>query len=222
MQEVMLVCQGEKKPTNHHRQLISELVKGMIPKAWCRYTVPVGLTVIQWITDFSERIRQLQQVSQASSTSASSLKNLNVWLGGLFIPEAFITATRQFVAQANNWSLEELHLEVRIEETEKVALDDCSFGVSGLKLQGAKCTKSILELSKTIYTDLPLTVLRWVRQDSLKASDTKVTLPVYLNATRGQLLFTLDFETKGEGSGKNHSFYERGVGLLCSTLGSLA
>ncbi len=28
MLEVMMVCQGEKKPTNHHRQLISELAKG--------------------------------------------------------------------------------------------------------------------------------------------------------------------------------------------------
>ena len=32
----------------------------------------------------------------------------------MFVPEAYITATRQFVAQANNWSLEELSLEVTI------------------------------------------------------------------------------------------------------------
>ena len=44
--------------------------------------------------------------------SCFSFQNLNVWLGGLFIPEAYITATRQFVAQANNWSLEELYLDV--------------------------------------------------------------------------------------------------------------
>lgn len=39
-------------------------------------------------------------------------QNLHIWLGGMFVPEAYITATRQFVAQANNWSLEELSLEV--------------------------------------------------------------------------------------------------------------
>lgn len=37
---------------------------------------------------------------------------MNLWLGGLFIPEACITATRQYVAQANSWSLEELSLQV--------------------------------------------------------------------------------------------------------------
>jgi len=40
------------------------------------------------------------------------LQNLQVWLGGLFISEAYITATRQYVAQANSWSLEELYLDV--------------------------------------------------------------------------------------------------------------
>ena len=39
-------------------------------------------------------------------------QNLHLWLGGLFIPEAYITATRQYVAQANSWSLEELCLQV--------------------------------------------------------------------------------------------------------------
>jgi len=37
---------------------------------------------------------------------------MRVWLGGLFAPEAYITATRQCVAQANLWPLEELYLEV--------------------------------------------------------------------------------------------------------------
>jgi dynein heavy chain 1 len=38
-------------------------------------TIPQGLTVIQWITDFSERVKQLQTVSQASqSTGPSALK----------------------------------------------------------------------------------------------------------------------------------------------------
>ncbi len=52
-------------------------------------------------------------MSQASQQGGpTALKNLTVWLGGLFIPEAYITATRQYVAQANSWSLEELYLQV--------------------------------------------------------------------------------------------------------------
>jgi len=220
MTEVMAICTGEKKPTNYHRTIIAELVKGIIPSSWKRYTVPAGLTVIQWITDFSERIKQLQQVSQASQQGGpSALKNLHVWIGGLFIPEAYITATRQYVAQANSWSLEELYLQVEVADGGSIKLDGCSFGVKGLKLQGALCNKNILKLSTTISTDLPTTALKWIRLDTVKPSATRVTLPVYLNATRAQLLFTVDFETSGEGSGKGHSFYERGVALISNTLG---
>ena len=45
---------------------------GIIPQTWKRYTVPQGLTVIQWITDFSERIKQLQAVVQAAQSGGTS------------------------------------------------------------------------------------------------------------------------------------------------------
>ena len=85
--------------------------------------------------------------------SALLFQTVHIWLGGLFTPEAYITATRQYVAQANNWSLEELYLDVSItcmylvEEPHsftcclifivqvhvdfKGKLNDCSFGVTG-------------------------------------------------------------------------------------------
>lgn len=46
-----------------------------MPRSWCRYTVPASMTVIQWVADFSERIKQLQQISQgAASGGAKELK----------------------------------------------------------------------------------------------------------------------------------------------------
>ena len=80
----------------------------------------------------------------------------NVWLGGLLNPEAYITATRQCIAQANSWSLEELVLDVTITDggldASKPSLDDCSFGVVGkfsdcLSGWGSvTCTKDEMEL----------------------------------------------------------------------------
>ncbi len=43
-------------------------------------------------------------------TKVQKLNEFDVWIGGFFIPEAFITASRQSVAQKNSWSLEELNL----------------------------------------------------------------------------------------------------------------
>lgn len=89
LEDVRLVCEARKKQTNYLRSIINDLAKGMyntlkkfeilnfivsgvvgiIPKSWNRYTVPVGLTVIQWVMDFSERIKQLQKVSDQVKTS---------------------------------------------------------------------------------------------------------------------------------------------------------
>lgn len=217
LDDVILICKAEKKQTNYHRSMISDLAKGILPSHWRQYTVPQGCTVIQWITDFSDRIKQLQKVSSASTSGgAAALKNLHVWLGGLFNPEAYITATRQYVAQANGWSLEELSMEVRIadKEGDDLPMDECSFGVTGLKLQGAECKKNQLYLTSTISTDLPLTSLRWLKTTTI-VQQKKITLPVYLNSTRGELLFTVDLAA-GEKQ-REHSFYEKGVALLCST-----
>lgn len=52
-------------------------LSGILPRSWCRYTVPAAMTVIQWVADFSERIKQLQQISQgAASGGAKELKVL--------------------------------------------------------------------------------------------------------------------------------------------------
>lgn len=136
----------------------------------------------------------------------------------MFNPEAYITATRQCIAQANSWPLEELMLDVTI-TTESGAdggqYKDSSFGVVGLKLQGAQCKNNQLLLTSTIMMDLPLTLMRWIRITSENAKSGKLTLPVYLNSTRSELLFTVDLAIcPGQDP---HSFYERGVAVLTST-----
>ena len=48
----------------HKPDQLSHVLLGIIPRNWRRYNVPAGLTVIQWVTDFSDRIKQLQEISQ--------------------------------------------------------------------------------------------------------------------------------------------------------------
>ena len=62
-------------------------------------------------------------------------------MGGLFIPEAFVTASRQYVAQANNWSLEELQLEVEVSDPggPPPQIDDRSFPVVGKESDQETC-----------------------------------------------------------------------------------
>ena len=75
IQNVRLVCESKRKQTNRDRELISDLAKGILPQDWNHYTVPAGVTVIQWVSDFSERIKQLQAISTAAASGgAAALK----------------------------------------------------------------------------------------------------------------------------------------------------
>ncbi|KAJ7275553.1 dynein heavy chain domain-containing protein [Mycena haematopus] len=120
LNDVIKVCQGELKQTNHLRTLMSCLTKGRdfflrqgfsntfvgtIPDHWRRYKVGKAMAVSGWIADLSRRLAQLDSIA-----GLDNLNNVEVWLGGLFFPEAYITATRQAVAHRKKWSLETLHL----------------------------------------------------------------------------------------------------------------
>lgn len=127
--DVVKVCEGELKQTNHLRTLMSSLTKGQfpfvlfrvflclniastatIPVHWRRYKVKRTMAVSEWIPDLARRLAQLDNLA-----SLDTLSNIEIWLGGLFFPEAYITATRQAVAHRKKWSLETLHLRLDIE-----------------------------------------------------------------------------------------------------------
>lgn len=67
--------------------------------------------VSQWIPNLSQRLAQLERIAQLES-----LNDVEVWLGGLFFPEAYVTATRQAVAHRKKWSLETLDLRLDLEQ----------------------------------------------------------------------------------------------------------
>ena len=52
--------------------------------------------------DFVRRVEQLRGL-QGVDASLS-----RIWFGGLFFPEAYLTATKQIVAEKNSWSLGKL------------------------------------------------------------------------------------------------------------------
>lgn len=68
------------------------------------------MAVSGWIANLARRLAQLDSIA-----GMDNLSNVEVWLGGLFFPEAYITATRQAVAHRKKWSLETLSLRLDIE-----------------------------------------------------------------------------------------------------------
>lgn len=88
--------------------LAEELHADIIPKKWRLYTI-ANIPCTAWINDFVKRVEQLKRLSAAKDFGQSGL-----WYGGLLFPEAYLTATRQAVAQNNGYSLEQLELKFEI------------------------------------------------------------------------------------------------------------
>ncbi len=81
-------------------------------------------------------------------------------------------------------------------------------------MQGASCKNNRIYLSTEIVNNLNVSVIRWSRTIAKDTNTVQINLPIYLNPTRADLLFTLNMETDQN----EHLFYMRGVAILASNL----
>ena len=91
-----------------------------------------------------------------------------------------------------------------------------------MKLQGASCRNNTLFYSDAILDDIPLLTIEWRMPNdptlaSKKTDQQEVTLPVYGNGLRTELLCTINVKA-GQSNTSEFHFYERGVAVLASSL----
>lgn len=178
------VCAGELKQTNHLRQLLTWLNKGIIPDHWKRYKVPKNISLNAWLADLKTRLEQVESVAQEQT-----FEHVDIAIGSLFTPEAYVTATRQATAQKYKWSLEELILDVDIGKCKQ--MDSIGYHIHGMKIEGGIWKENEIRLTSEPSNKLPNTTIRWIRKDQKEDNENMVELPVYLNSDRSDLLFTI-------------------------------
>ena len=83
------VCTGERKSTNHIKQVAENLHADVVPAHWKKYIVLATMTASEWLHDFKERVDQLQNISTSEDFGRSGTR-----FGGLLSPEAFLIATQ--------------------------------------------------------------------------------------------------------------------------------
>ncbi|ORX61965.1 dynein heavy chain [Hesseltinella vesiculosa] len=204
------VCTGELKQTNHLRQLMNWLTKGLIPDHWKRYDVSKDVSLNVWMADLQARFDQVATIAQ---TSPQHLDGMTVWMGGLFIPEAYVTATRQAIAQRHQWSLEELVLQVDL-DPEAAGLGDDAYLIRGFMLEGAQWLDGQVTLTSEPSAKLGPVALRWARQtDLVTSTKASASLPVYRNPDRSDLLFTINAPVHPE---QQDRIPQRGVAVIVS------
>ncbi|KAK6094055.1 dynein heavy chain [Batrachochytrium dendrobatidis] len=186
---------GKDQHTNSTRLLTSLLRRGEVPKHWISYTIPTLFTINQFLDNLVERLKQVKELQE--SAMAGQLESLKVWIGGLFFPEAFLTAARQTAAKLIGASLENLELAVMLDPTTDTAYTQGGMRIEmiGLKLEGAKWTDKKLDLVHKVVPDpLPPLILAWRQLNETKTAPsgspkTIIHIPVYLNSDRKNILF---------------------------------
>ena len=115
-----------------------------------------------------------------------------------------MTATRQATSQRHKWSLDELTLEIK---TGSVA-DEDSFTVTGLRIESAIWDNAEIEFTDELSVELAQCTIKWVKGEV--SGSNLVKLPVYLNALRNKLLFSVKIQG---GSHSPNTWYQRGVAI---------
>ena len=194
LQELIQVCDGNQKQTNNTRSLISSLSKGIVPSEWKKFAIPSYVSINAWIADFTARLKQLDEIRKLKDFGRSS-----IWIGGLLVAEAYITATRQAAAQANSWSLENLEIEAEIlPSAENVTVGATSFVAKGMTLEGACWKNGQLNITNDIVTPLPAVKFTWKLKDNKADNSQNVSIPVYLNDVRAEFLFSVDLKVPSD------------------------
>lgn len=182
------VLDGSEKPSNPMRVLFQDIQKDRLPKRWNQY-VTDEMSISIWIEDFASRIELMQKIQ---GHGPGQYGRRAFWLGGLTQPEAIIAATRQATAQSLDVSLEELHLDVTVAGDANDKPTDNSFSFDNFEMFGASWDNAALSLSRQVSTKLPTVRFTWKHVKDVKEKENTVTLPVYLNSTRQQLLFSVN------------------------------
>ncbi|CAA9986414.1 dynein heavy chain, putative [Plasmodium knowlesi strain H] len=146
-----------------------------------------------------------------------------IWLGGLFYPRAFITATRQLCASKFKNSLDDLELSVAIGPSSPEMLDDTvHFTITCLSIEGAQWSDldECLILSDELAIDLPPVTITWEKKETLnkkiseKCNSSFMELPIYLDKSRRSFIGFWKFPVSRGVLQEN--WYQRGVAIFLS------
>jgi dynein heavy chain 1 len=211
IRDIVEICNGTLKPTNHHRNVMQVFSKEGVPSHWKLYSTPASMGLTAWIQDFANRLRRLEEFA---SQSPRNYRSYEIHLGSLFFPEAFITASRQSVARELRYPLEQLEVSLEIGGAAKAG--EISFNVVGLCLEAACFQNGQFKLVKNqMRSPLPSCRIVWRKKDTAEANTTKkneLLFALYLNSARSDVLCVSHFPV--DPATPTHLWYQSGVCMV--------
>ncbi|GLD93495.1 hypothetical protein PINS_up002087 [Pythium insidiosum] len=193
LKTVQDVCHYKLKPTNDVRAVMHVIHKDGVPSEWLQlYPVAPNLTLTEWLGDFARRMEQLASLASLRAELMLAPTD-SIWLGGLFSPEAYVTAARQTVASIRGCPLDQLHLVADIESKNEVGC----ISARGFHVEAVTWTSSGFVPSEAMRSSVNIVYLQWVPASEIPVDGTYRRLPVYLNSRRERLVFSVSVAVDG-------------------------
>jgi len=179
------VLKGEHRMTNDLQLLSESILKKAVPPPWQSFLQAANLDV--WMQDFLDRVEEFERLLDKETFDLP----LQLNFGMLFLPGAFITATRQHVAKGKNLSLEDLALVGSVDGYLENAHFQTEITVEGAQVLQAKQGSSDTISSRTLVQCF----FTWLENDEADSMH-GVRLPLYASTTREHLLAEVNFVGK--------------------------
>ncbi|XP_009867260.1 PREDICTED: dynein heavy chain 10, axonemal-like [Apaloderma vittatum] len=199
--ELQRALAGEVGMSSELDDVARALFNGQIPEIWRRLAPDTLKTLGNWIIFFRARYKQY-------STWVNDGEPRVMWLSGLHVPEAYLTALVQATCRKNKWPLDRstLYTEVTTFRTAEDITEDTTQGcfASGLFLEGADWDVERRCLTKSkpgvLVVELPILKIIPTEAHRLRLQNTLRT-PVYTTSQRRNamgtgLVFEADLYTR--------------------------
>ena len=189
--------------SNKLRSLMRAIEFNLVPPEWGDLYESGFVVLDEFVEDLIRRMEQLKLFADCcggggnDGTATANLRDFKFWLGGLFHPSAFFTATRQLVAEEGGFSLEKLVLNLK-------GGDGCrgggSFSVVDVGVENVSVDKSgLLDMkSEDGGGGLIDCVLEWAEDVGEGEGEGVVVLPLYAKRKRENLVMKVNVNGMGE------------------------
>ena len=197
---------GEMGMSNELDELANALFNGELPASWRKISPQTQKSLGSWMVHFLRRYEQYKGWIDAGEDPVC------IWLSGLSIPEAYLTALVQTTCRRKKWPLDKSVMYSKVtkyvdpKELPGRLQDGCY--ITGLYLEGAAWDHNNCCLRrqdpKVLVVDLPILQVIPIEASKLKLANTFDT-PVYITQMRGNamgigLVFKADLATQSHPS----------------------
>jgi dynein heavy chain len=182
--ELQRAIAGEVSMSNELESVMNAIYLGRLPEIWARLAPVTEKGLSDWLIHFQRRYDQYEDWYKNGEPKV-------MWLAGLHVPEAYLTALLQTACRSKGWPLDKATLMITISTYQRtnqvMAKPALGCYLSGMYLEGAswdlekKCL--VPQHPKELVMELPLMRVTPIEMNKVRTQSMLKT-PVYLTQKR--------------------------------------